>query len=811
LAFITDVEWKRVGELRVAPQLFAGAMCGGLIVRSTTSPVDDGSFLGAVGAVAIRGDLLGSLFSIERSSDRYGIYTVRLYKNGEWHDVVVDDQIPCAGSKPAFGRCGNDNEMWIPLLEKAYAKLHRNYAAISASSVAESLGDLTGGPVQRIYFRKPQTEEEIRNGKLWSRLMRYNKWGYLLACQMSVHREEEEAPSKDWGILENYVYSILAVRQVNDYRLIHIRNPWGIKQWQGPWSDSAREWELKENQGVVDALGYVIRDDGTFWMAFNDFVKQFNKLYVNRLFPHTYDAHIQKDGWAGPTAGGPPNQPTWCANSQYRLSVKNPKEGKGAKVFISLMQRDNRAPSIAIAERVTGLGFVVMQCKGAGKSRLWSVSDEVVATAGPAKSREVCSSIRLEPTGRYMVVPHCDRGLEGEYVLRVWSDVPVEFERVKPACHIAIEGEWKSGCAGGRRARTTWCQNPQYKIRVDRRSMVQVVLQRLDPPQMKFRQEHAVGLCICNDFGDGKPARGGRGSPRKTQGGGGNDEMGDSMQMSPDGRPMSPPQTPGGSPMGGGGAGGGGRMNLTASPVLNESSRKIVVGQKQLVAESSYDSLAEGSILLTMEANSEYVVVPSTFSPDLLGSFKLNVISSSPVQVEELNENKSIVLAGKWETKSQSAGGSHLCDSWDENPQFQVRGAEGCEFQVRLTRRVEQWAKVNKLDPVGAMIGFYIFEGDAPGQTVDLRPGQPRPPALFTPEFLPVNEVSMAIDLPAAGHPYVIVPCTFGQGKEGPFLLEVTCEHGFQFERLRKAQPSDKEGGEDGEGGGGRRDSTTFD
>ena len=120
----------------MAPQLFAGAMCGGLIVRSTTSPVDDGSLLGAVGTVATRGDLLGSLFSIERSSDRYGIYTVRLYKNGEWQDVVVDDQIPCAGSKPAFGRCGNDNEMWIPLVEKAYAKLHRSFAAIRCFATA---------------------------------------------------------------------------------------------------------------------------------------------------------------------------------------------------------------------------------------------------------------------------------------------------------------------------------------------------------------------------------------------------------------------------------------------------------------------------------------------------------------------------------------------------------------------------------------------------------------------------------------------------------------------------------------------------
>ena len=113
-----------------------------------------------------------------------------------------------------------------------------------------------------------------------------------------------------------------------------------------------------------------------------------------------------------------------------------------------------------------------------------------------------------------MVVPHCTREEEGSYVLRLWSDVPVEFERVRPACHIAIEGEWKSGVAGGRRARTTWCQNPQYRIRVEKRSMVQVVLQRVEVPQMKFRQEHAVGLCICNNVGDGIPARRSARDPR---------------------------------------------------------------------------------------------------------------------------------------------------------------------------------------------------------------------------------------------------------------------------------------------------------
>jgi len=342
--------------------------------------------------------------------------------------------------------------------------------------------------------------------------------------------------------------------------------------------------------------------------------------------------------------------------------------------------------------------------------------------------------------------------------------------------------------------------------------MVQVVLQRTDPPNMKFRLEHAVGLCVCNFMGEGKPVRNAdtrRSSPKRggmsgtmdspKRGGG----MGGTMDSSANWSARSP-GSPGGSPTRRDEA----SCNLTASPVANSNSRKIIVGAKQLVAESKYDSLSEGSLLLTMEAGAEYVVVPSTYSPDILDHFTLSLISSTRVDVTEMNENKSVVLAGKWEEKTSSAGGSHLCDSWDDNPQFQLRGADAAEFQIRLTRRVEQWAKNNKLDPVGSMLGFYIFEGDLPGQTVDLRPGQPRPPTIFNPEFLPVNQVSTTIWLEKAGHPYVIVPCTFAAGKEGPFLLEITCESGFQLERIRKpSHDHEAAGGAEGEEGAGRRDS----
>jgi hypothetical protein len=34
-----------------------------------------------------------------------------------------------------------------------------------------------------------------------------------------------------------------AWRVAAQVRLVQLRNPWGLKEWEGPWSDNAREWE----------------------------------------------------------------------------------------------------------------------------------------------------------------------------------------------------------------------------------------------------------------------------------------------------------------------------------------------------------------------------------------------------------------------------------------------------------------------------------------------------------------------------------------------------------------------------------------
>ena len=50
-------------------------------------------------------------------------------------------------------------------------------------------------------------------------------------------------------------------------------NPWGKQEWKGAWSDGSADWErVPQDQRPEN------EDDGTFWMAFDDFCENFDSL-----------------------------------------------------------------------------------------------------------------------------------------------------------------------------------------------------------------------------------------------------------------------------------------------------------------------------------------------------------------------------------------------------------------------------------------------------------------------------------------------------------------------------------------------------
>jgi hypothetical protein len=42
------------------------------------------------------------------------------------------------------------------------------------------------------------------------------------------------------GIITNHTYGILEVREVQNLKLLRIRNPWGEGEWKGRWSDHSK-------------------------------------------------------------------------------------------------------------------------------------------------------------------------------------------------------------------------------------------------------------------------------------------------------------------------------------------------------------------------------------------------------------------------------------------------------------------------------------------------------------------------------------------------------------------------------------------
>lgn len=87
-------------------------------------------FLAGLAALAERPDRIFNLFLLQEINQQKYFSVKMLYK-GKWMTIDMDEYIPWYNDKPAFSR-SNQDELWVILLEKAWAKLYTSYKRIEA-------------------------------------------------------------------------------------------------------------------------------------------------------------------------------------------------------------------------------------------------------------------------------------------------------------------------------------------------------------------------------------------------------------------------------------------------------------------------------------------------------------------------------------------------------------------------------------------------------------------------------------------------------------------------------------------------------
>ena len=216
-----------------------------------------------------------------RGSD--GAFESKVFINGEPVPVILDDQFPVSSTnKLAF--CGiNDSSgnIWPIIIEKAWAKCNKTYENIISGNATESLEFLTPAPIDTFPH-----EEEDNNYLLENIKMALNN-KYIVLADTNINENANVEKLAKLGLITNHAYQVIDTANIknpngDDIQLLKLKNLLGKNEWSGDWSDNSLKW----TQEAIDHINLEKKEDGIFWMSFNDYLQFYSCTHICHLNPN---------------------------------------------------------------------------------------------------------------------------------------------------------------------------------------------------------------------------------------------------------------------------------------------------------------------------------------------------------------------------------------------------------------------------------------------------------------------------------------------------------------------------------------------
>lgn len=359
-------------------------------------------FLSALAVLGADDVLLEKCFWRRDEFREFGLYVLRFFKDCSIFFVMIDDRLPVKAKdgRLIFAGGKDPNELWVPLIEKAYAKLHGCYKSLIGGYTHYGLADMTGYCPHLVVMREGYLgySQSYTPDEIWQMLTRYTAWKSLLGCSIQSPPNEKKKIEAEagQGLHMGHAYSFLQLGEIQiadpkrpgqtkGLRLVKLRNPWGRGEWEGAFADSSPERKQYDAEFVrvfntsvrSQERAEINETDGTFFMPFDDWLKHFTSLFIAINFPNSIPSNSRKNSkllkdvlsvggaiarplstsWCGKRTGGlwsgeqggNRSMGTWITNPKFKFRLEPEADAENAsaggrfvEVFVGLYIKDSR-------------------------------------------------------------------------------------------------------------------------------------------------------------------------------------------------------------------------------------------------------------------------------------------------------------------------------------------------------------------------------------------------------------------------------------------------------------------------------------
>lgn len=222
--------------------------------------------MAAITALSEYPDRIRRLF-LSKEPNKQCLFALRICVYGTWEVVFLDDWFavdPYSGYSSAFS-CTTNNQIWLMLLLKAWAKVFGGYLNISGGTCLEALTDLTGAPALHLDVSSVIDEDIEHN---WTSLIEAAEKQYT-ACVSAKKFAQVDEERKDpiTGIITDHCYAFVDCYEIifdsslqqfvtkdkgyagdaETLRIVKLRNPWGESGYK-------KDWLLQNRQKISPKL-----------------------------------------------------------------------------------------------------------------------------------------------------------------------------------------------------------------------------------------------------------------------------------------------------------------------------------------------------------------------------------------------------------------------------------------------------------------------------------------------------------------------------------------------------------------------------